>query len=371
MFRTSGAISRDDFFDKLSESFEGVYKTNKAFSLVVLEVVPSYRNKVSQDAYSFVMQDIAKEIWNYLSKDTDYYSFMDNSFFIYSTVDSSNKIQEFIDFIASVLKRDFQGDFLLQAGYGIYPYDALDLPELLTYVREHKKLKNHIGNVKKSKDDASQLRRIKASNMEIMNEVHTLMSQLNIHDKYLFNHSMLVAQSSIYFAKELSFDNKMIKNIAVAALLHDIGYLKIPVSIINKKGKLSAKEWGLIKLHPVLATRNILNNQPIFKDVLDIIERHHEFIDGSGYPFGIKGSDISIESQVLSMMDTYQAIITSRHYRRALSLDEVIDIFVKNAGIKWEEDFVTMFCAIIGDPSQRKFLTDRTFSSVSEIFEII
>lgn len=369
MLKVPGAISRDNFFEKLTEQFEGVYHAEKTFSLIVMEIIP-LRTNLIKDYFSCVLQIIGKEIMSHLCSDSDYFAFWDNNFFVYSTVDNKNKIEDFIGYIAAVLKRDFQNDFILKAGFALYPYDAIDIQDLLDCVRDSKKKIDNLEKYKKL-EEAPRMKKVKASNMEIMNEVHHYMRRLRRHDKYLFEHSMLVAQSSVYFAKELSLDERVVKNIAVSALLHDIGYLNIPSEIINKKGKLSGKEWGLIKLHPVLATRNILNTQPIFKEVLDIIERHHEFLDGSGYPFGLKGEDISVESQVLSMMDTYQAVITSRNYRRALSLDEVIDVFVRNAGLKWDDGLVTMFCAIIGDDKQRKHLTDKTFSKVSEIFEII
>lgn len=366
------SVSKDHFFEKLGTHFQSIYGTDNVFSLIVLEFFPVSKN-VEWGQMGVIVDFIYEKIADHISRDSDYFAFWGNKFFICSADDSKEKIQEFIIFISSVLEKEYPAKVYMKAGFAQYPYDALEVCDLLDMVRENSKIYTNFKSVKKSQDDVGifHLGSSKASNMEVINQVHGLMKELRHYDQYLFEHNMLVAQGSVYFAKELGLEANVVRKIAAASLLHDIGYLNIPSTIINKTDKLSPREWALVKIHPILATRNILKKSKTFRDIFPIIEQHHEFIDGSGYPFGLKADEVLAEAQVISIVDTYQAVSVQRSYRRALPFEETLDIFLRNAGVKWQEDLVTIFLAILGDENQMKNLIDNNFKDVSELFDLI
>lgn len=185
-------------------------------------------------------------------------------------------------------------------------------------------------------------------------ELSNLIVKISNYDKYLGEHSALVTKGAVILAKELGFAGHAIEKIAVASLLHDIGYICIPKHIFDKAEKLSQNDWTAIKLHPIIACEHILKDISIFQDYLPIILHHHEFIDGSGYPYGKKGDEIPIESQIISIIDSYQAMKVDRPYRKALPFETIIDIYIRNAGIKWDKDLITIFTTLIADTEMQE-----------------
>ncbi|MCK7527901.1 MAG: HD domain-containing protein [Ignavibacteriales bacterium] len=114
--------------------------------------------------------------------------------------------------------------------------------------------------------------------------------------------------------------------------------------------RLTSDEWKLVKLHPLIACEQILRPLGIFDEYLPIIQCHHEFIDGSGYPIGKKGDQIPLEAQIISIIDSYQAMRAEKPGRKPMDFDEALDVYIRNAGIKWDKDLITTFTAIIADP---------------------
>ena len=203
----------------------------------------------------------------------------------------------------------------------------------------------------------------------LFKELSNLIYSISSYDRYLGDHSALVAQGSILLATEMGLKWKNIEKIAIAALLRDIGYITIPKELFNKKGALTPDEWKIIKLHPTIACEHILNKITIMSEYLPIIQNHHEFLDGSGYPKGKKGDQIPIESQIISIVDTYHAMRVDRPYRDAMSFEEIIDFYIKNAGIKWNEELITIFTAIIADNELNKRLNEKESLSLSLIMK--
>jgi HD-GYP domain-containing protein (c-di-GMP phosphodiesterase class II) len=183
----------------------------------------------------------------------------------------------------------------------------------------------------------------------LFNELSSLIKVIHQYDPYLGEHSALVTKGCILLAKEVGMNWRDIEKLAVAALLHDIGYTAIPKEIYNKKAKLTADEWKIIRLHPTIACQHILKPLTLFDDYIPLIQNHHECLDGSGYPLGKKGDQIPLGSQIISIVDTYHAMKTDRPYRNAMPFEDIIDYYIQNAGIKWHEELITMFAAILAD----------------------
>ena len=136
-------------------------------------------------------------------------------------------------------------------------------------------------------------------------------------------HSERVGNISAAIAKELGFDKERINKIRVAGFLHDIGKIGIPENILNKKGKLDAQEWKIMKTHPEKSGR-ILENTYEYSEISNIVLHHHEKWNGSGYPKGLMGEEIPLESRIIAVADAYDAMTYNRSYRTKASPTDAI-----------------------------------------------
>lgn len=146
---------------------------------------------------------------------------------------------------------------------------------------------------------------------------------------YTFRHSLGVAQAAVSIAHWLRLPSEQIDFIRRAALLHDIGKLSISNAILDKPGKLDPDEWEAVRGHPV-QTRLILERVGAFKDLAKVAGEHHEKLDGSGYPNGLSGKQLSLESRIVAVADVYGALSEDRPYRAGLSLAKIAAIMKKD-----------------------------------------
>ncbi len=160
-----------------------------------------------------------------------------------------------------------------------------------------------------------------------------------IRDPYLRGHNKWVSRVAYEIGRRLNFDESLLENIVKGALLHDVGKIGIPDSILNKRDALSEDERRAIQSHPLLGVR-ILETNPVFDPYLDIVRYHHERLDGSGYPDGLRGDDIPLSAQIVAVADVFSALTTSRAYREAVSPSKAMEDIYPLRGIKLNADAV-------------------------------
>lgn len=154
-----------------------------------------------------------------------------------------------------------------------------------------------------------------------------LLNELKSADEYSYNHSVNVSFYAMLLGKWLFLSEKEIKDLSQAGMLHDIGKAKIPIEILNKKGKLDSYEFEEIKNHPVYGY-NIVKELNIISDkVKEAILMHHERTDSSGYPMGKSGNELSLYSKIISIVDVYDAITSERVYKKRETPFEAFRIF--------------------------------------------
>lgn len=178
--------------------------------------------------------------------------------------------------------------------------------------------------------------------------VSTLSKTVDARDPYTAGHSERVAMISSKIAKKLGFEKKELENIEIAAQFHDIGKIGVPDSILLKNGKLTDIEFNFIKEHPIIG-KNILSNIEFLKETLQIILHHHENYDGSGYPYGICGTEIPIGSRIISIADTYDAMTSDRPYRKALTHDAAVNEIIRCKGTQFDPKIIDEAIHIIQD----------------------
>lgn len=158
-------------------------------------------------------------------------------------------------------------------------------------------------------------------------------------DPYLAGHQTRVTQLACAIAKELGFDEERMKGLRYASLLHDLGKLGVPLEILSKPGKLNEMEFNLIKIHPQISY-SILKNIPFPWPVAEIAYQHHERLDGSGYPRGLKGDEILLEARILGVADVVEAMSSHRPYRPALGIEEALREIESKKGILYDPGVV-------------------------------
>lgn len=160
-------------------------------------------------------------------------------------------------------------------------------------------------------------------------------------------HAQNIVKYSVQLAKKCGLSEIEIDKIRLAALLHDLGKMTMPENIISKPGPLTDDEWGLILQHPVIAAKEMLSPLHSLDHIVPLVEHHHESWNGTGYPSKLAGEDIPLGSRIISIADSYCAMISNKAYRSALTKTEAIRTLQKGANITWDGKLVQLFVAIL------------------------
>lgn len=169
---------------------------------------------------------------------------------------------------------------------------------------------------------------------------------LELRDKETQGHSVRIAKMTIQLAKRLGIPEDQMENIRRGALLHDIGKLAIPDTILLKNGTLKPEEWTIMQKHPAFAY-DMLSQIKFFKEAIDIPYCHHEWWDGSGYPRGLEGENIPLSARIFCIVDVWDALTTNRPYREAWSKDDALAHIINQAGTHFDPIIVNEFIQMI------------------------
>ncbi len=142
-------------------------------------------------------------------------------------------------------------------------------------------------------------------------------------DMYTHDHGSRVQQLSIKISNALNLNNDKVENIGFASLFHDVGKMNIPDEILKKPDKLTEDEMNCVKEHP--GSGYIMLQETYYKEISKIVKQHHERLDGSGYPEGLKDDDIMLEAKIIGIADAFDAMTTNRPYRKAMTSKEAIE----------------------------------------------
>jgi HD-GYP domain-containing protein (c-di-GMP phosphodiesterase class II) len=178
--------------------------------------------------------------------------------------------------------------------------------------------------------------------------INSLLTILEKKDPYTCQHSKEVSAISSHLTWYMGLGVKVAFDVTVGGLMHDLGKLHIPDSILNKRDKLDEKEFEIIKEHP-LFTYTMLPNTESFRIIRDISIAHHERWDGKGYPNGLKGEEIPLEARITAIADAYNAMISGRPYREGYSHESILEEIRKNAGTQFDPNLVQNFIQMIED----------------------
>lgn len=184
--------------------------------------------------------------------------------------------------------------------------------------------------------------------------IYAITKIVEMKDPYTAGHQRKVALLSEAIGREVGFSNEKLKEILWAGLLHDIGKIVIPSEILILPRKLTPIEFGIVKTHPVVGY-NILKEIEFFKDIAEIVIQHHERLDGTGYPKGLKEDRIRKEARIIAVSDVIEAMSSNRPYRPALVLEEAFEELISNKAKKYDPEIVDICVDLF---TKKKFTFD-------------
>ena len=167
--------------------------------------------------------------------------------------------------------------------------------------------------------------------------------------------SQLIADLAADLGRAIGLPEGDIDRIRTASLLHDLGKLAIPVEILSKPAALDADEWRSIVEHPKIG-QVVLEQAGAIRDAAQIVLHHHEWFDGRGYPHGLAGAEIPMGSRIVAIADAYEAMISARPYKTAMTHDQAIRELRRQAGIQFDPELVEVFVSLVGEggPAARR-----------------
>ena len=179
-------------------------------------------------------------------------------------------------------------------------------------------------------------KKVEEMNLQV---ITALASAIDAKDPYTRGHSTRVSRYSVLIAEALGWDRLRIEDLRFAALLHDIGKIGVPDSILNKPGRLTDVEFSIIKSHTTMGGE-ILRGRTVVACAEDVAMSHHERVDGKGYPRGLRGEEMTDEARIVSIADAFDAMSSSRVYRKACSRDYILGQLTEGRGKQFDAEYV-------------------------------
>ena len=203
------------------------------------------------------------------------------------------------------------------------------------------------------------------------NTIEALAAAIEAKDVYTSGHSSAVTRYAVPVARQLGIAEGELQSIEFAAILHDIGKIAVPESVLNKPGKLTREEFEDIKRHPAVGAE-IIRSVGFLNDAVAYIKHHHERWDGKGYPDGLAGDDIPLGAQIVGIVDTFDAMTSTRSYRKALPEGEAVKEIQRCSGTQFNPKVVAAFLeayeagALVPDDARKEYGFTETSSFKTE-----
>ncbi|WP_322785262.1 HD domain-containing phosphohydrolase [Pseudothermotoga thermarum] len=175
--------------------------------------------------------------------------------------------------------------------------------------------------------------------------INVLISSLSLYEPHTADHAKRLAKLSKEVALKLGLDQRRAELVSWAALVHDIGKLAVDKEILNKPSRLDPEEYEKVKTHPVIGAQ--LLKAGGLDEIAKIVMYHHERYDGKGYPEGLKADQIPIESRIICVIDAFDAMISDRPYRKAMTIEQAKEELLKNSGTQFDPKVVKIFLEAI------------------------
>ncbi|MBQ0724982.1 MAG: HD-GYP domain-containing protein [Cycloclasticus sp.] len=179
-------------------------------------------------------------------------------------------------------------------------------------------------------------------------DAHLWLTQLKNKDEYTAQHSLNVCMLSIVLGRHIGLTDQELKNVGLCGMMHDMGKMLIPDNILNKPGELDDAEMAIMKTHTTLGAELLKSSDNMFYGAIETALTHHERIRGQGYPHGLKDADVSYYSNIVSIVDTYDALISDKPYKKGMTHLEATQVIYQQAGDQFDRILAAKFIESLG-----------------------
>lgn len=332
--------------------FSKIFQTDNLYTInrdIINKVIKQINELYNFDYSAFIPFDNDKKLFYIKGKEISFNKFKK----IYL---SGNKFLDQIAKTKKIIINNFLQDSKYTGLYLSFPKSLLMLPLFVPtnffgiLYFESKEVKNFTSNdlallniiSSQTSSYYQNLLLVKKLEDNFLSTIKTLVATIEVKDHYTKGHSQRVMEYSIAFGSLLGLDSKIIKTLGYAALLHDIGKIGIPETILNKTSHLTNNEFTYIKKHPEFGEQMLLPLD-FFKKERKLIRWHHERWDGNGYPDRLAKNAIPFEDRIISLADSLDAMSTNRPYREPLTFSQIIEELEKGIGKQFDPELTDLF----------------------------
>lgn len=354
----TGLYNHRYFQTRLEEEIRRTAETNSTLGMLMIDLD---NFKKYNDSYGHKAGDdlLARSSKIFLAKTSDkdiVCRYGGDEFAILMPGASSDRIVSVIEQIRKSFDKmvdmdivfDLPDKVTISAGYSIYPELARSKDELIMQADSALYQAKNMGrnNVQLYRDVFEDIKYFFDNDEKLFGGLRALLGTVSAKDKYTLGHSERVMDYAVMIARAMGLGEDRIRLIKIAALLHDIGKVEIPETVLNKSEPLTDEDRYLLHKHPDYSV-DILEPLSNIDNLIDSIKYHHERYDGGGYPSGLQGNNIPLEARILCVADSFDAMLSDRPYRKGMKLDEVILELKSNAGTQFDPYAVQAFLSVL------------------------
>lgn len=355
----TGVYNHRYFQTKLEEGIKEIEGTNGSLSLIMIDLdnFKKYNDTNGHKAGDLLLSKTAEVILKEVGKKDVVCRYGGDKFAVITNESNPENILSLIERIRKayndmVTSEEFDritDSATLSVGYSIYPALARNKDELIMQSDSALYQAKNLGrnNVQLYRNVFEEIKTFFSSDEhQLFGGLRALLGTVSAKDKYTLGHSERVMDYAVMIGRAMGLSNENLRLLKIAALLHDIGKVEIPESVLNKTEPLTQSEIEILRKHPSYSV-DILEPLASIELLIDSIKYHHERYDGNGYPSGIKGKSIPLGARILCVADAFDAMLSDRPYRKGMRMDQVIAELKKNSGTQFDPDTVNAFLSTL------------------------
>jgi diguanylate cyclase (GGDEF)-like protein len=355
----TGLNNQRYFHEILGKQFEEAKKTGGSLGLIMMDIddFKLINDTYGHDYGDIVLRGVGKLLQEIVAEGQFICRCGGDEFMVVIPNADINTIENTAEHLKASLRRlgpnyfprELSDKISLSMGLSEYPHLSSTKNELFTQADT---ALYHAKNLGKDKihfyqDIMMQLRKgISSDHQQLIGAFKALLSTISAKDKYTLGHSERVSAYAAKIGEILRLPPEEICTLQYAGLLHDIGKIEIPKSVLNKTERLTDEEYALIRLHPVYS-ENILEPLNDLDQLLLQVRHHHERFDGKGYPDGLTGQKISLGARILCVADSFDAMLSQRPYRPRKTMEQAIAELKRCSGSQFDPKIVRAFLSVL------------------------
>jgi diguanylate cyclase (GGDEF)-like protein/PAS domain S-box-containing protein/putative nucleotidyltransferase with HDIG domain len=358
----TGLYNRRHFFAMLDAEMNRAQRSGRPFSLVMLDLdgFKEYNDKFGHTNGDTILQVLAKILRASMRKSDMAFRYGGDEFAVLIPAADAQKALKIVERARAKWQRApkkqslvFESHIGFSTGIAEFPANAESADGLVFLADAALYQAKRRGGFKDKL--VADLKTLSPEILDVatQDQVYALAATVDARDPYTYGHSKRVAGIAVKIARRIGMTDDEVAKLHAAALLHDIGKVGVPDAILTKVGPPTPEEWAVVKRHCAEGAR-IVSYVKELASIVPVILHHHEWYDGTGYPNGLKGSDIPLGARITSVADAYDTMLTQRPYRHVVAVEEACRELRRYAGTQFDPELVEVWCKLVEEDEKGK-----------------